>query len=435
MIEPVILECACVSILSLTGRLPVRTKLTPSFVLNAVAETGADRTLFWDETLPGFGLMVTKGGHRSYVYQYRAGGRSRRMSFPITLGLDKARREARKAVGGVAGGGDPLAERRKAEAAAENTFQSICEEYFRRDGKRLRSSERSKGDLERLVYPKLGARQIDTILRSEIVRLLDKIEDEHGPAMSDRILADVRKIMNWHAARSDDFRSPITRGMSRTKPKQRARKRTLADDEIRDVWVGLKAVTEPACYARFVKSLLLCATRRTESGRMHTRELDGDLWTIPGGRYKTKLDHVIPLSPMARDLVGGKPPAVKANSWFVFSTSPEGKTAFSGYSKAKKKLDEAIASIRKREKRDPMPSWRLHDLRRTARTLMTRAKVPAEYAERCLGHVVAGVEGVYNRYEYLEEKRAAFEALASLVHQILNPKDNVVPMRSKEIPA
>jgi integrase len=82
-----------------------------------------------------------------------------------------------------------------------------------------------------------------------------------------------------------------------------------------------------------------------------------------------------------------------------------------------------------------MPSWRLHDLRRTARTLMTRAKVPAEYAERCLGHVVPGVEGVYNRYEYLEEKRAAFEALATLIHQILNSQNNVVPMRSKEIPS
>ena len=80
----------------------MRTKLTPSFVLKATAESGAERTLFWDETLPGFGLMVTQGGHRSFVYQYRAGNRSRRMTFPVKLGLDKARKEARKALGGVA---------------------------------------------------------------------------------------------------------------------------------------------------------------------------------------------------------------------------------------------------------------------------------------------------------------------------------------------
>ena len=122
-------------------------------MLKATADAGAERTVFWDETLPGFGLMVTKAGSRSFVYQYRAGNRSRRMTFPFTLGLDKARREARRAVGGVAGGGDPLQERRKAEARAENTLQSICEEYIRREGKRLRSTARMSADLERLVYP------------------------------------------------------------------------------------------------------------------------------------------------------------------------------------------------------------------------------------------------------------------------------------------
>ena len=82
-------------------------------------------------------------------------------------------------------------------------------------------------------------------------------------------------------------------------------------------------------------------------------------------------------------------------------------------------LDAAIAEIRKRDGRDPMPNWRLHDLRRTARTLMTRAKVSREHAERCLGHVIGGVEGTYNRYEYLDEKRQAFEALAIEVARIL----------------
>src|ERR1035438_3547796 len=108
----------------------MKTKLTPTFVQKAVADPSAERTLFWDETMPGFGLMVTKAGHRSFVYQYRAGHRSRRMTFPVALGLDKARKEARKALGGVAAGGDPLQERRKAEQLAENTLRSICEEYL-----------------------------------------------------------------------------------------------------------------------------------------------------------------------------------------------------------------------------------------------------------------------------------------------------------------
>jgi integrase len=162
---------------------------------------------------------------------------------------------------------------------------------------------------------------------------------------------------------------------------------------------------------------------------MHTSEFDGDLWTIPGHRYKTKLDHVIPLTASARELIGEKPEGVKANSWFIFSTT-DGEKPFSGYSKAKRDLDAAIAKIREDDGREPMPHWRLHDLRRTARSLMSRAKVPTDHAERALGHVMGGVRETYDRYEYLDEKRAAFEALAGLLTVILSPQTgNVVALR------
>jgi hypothetical protein len=84
--------------------------------------------------------------------------------------------------------------------------------------------------LERLVYPSLGSRQIDDIRRSDVARLLDRIADENGPRMADTTLAFIRRIMNWHASRSDDFRSPIVRGMARTKPSQRRRQRILSDE-------------------------------------------------------------------------------------------------------------------------------------------------------------------------------------------------------------
>ncbi len=362
--------------------------------------------------------MVTKGGHRSYVFQYRAGNRSRRMTFPFKLGLDKARREARKAVGGVAGGRDPLLERRKAEASAENTLQSICEEYIRREGKRLRSTDRMAADLERLVYPRLGARQIDSILRSDIVRLLDRIEDNQGPVMADRILADIRKIMNWHAARSDDFRSPIVRGMARTKPRDRQRERILDDDELRAVWKTAKAST--GVFGYLVRVILLTATRRTEAAHMADGELSGDDWIIPGARYKTKLDHVIPLSAAAREVLASIPRMKGVK--YVFST---GGRPIGGFSKFKADFDEECG----------ITGWTLHDLRRTARSLMSRASVDADHAERCLGHVIGGVRGTYDRHAYHTEKQQAFEALASQIDRILNPADNVVPMRNQEIPA
>src|SRR5262249_30787917 len=149
--------------------------------------------------------------------QYRAGHQSRRMHLKDELTLQDARKEARKYLGDVAKGSDPLAERRKVAAVAEGTLRSIAEEYLRRED-RLRSIDQRRAILERLIYPRLGARPIAEIRRSDIVRLLDAIEDKRGAAMADQALAVVRRIMSWHAARTDDFRSPIVRGMARTRP-------------------------------------------------------------------------------------------------------------------------------------------------------------------------------------------------------------------------
>jgi integrase len=367
----------------------MKTKLTPTVVMKASAEPDAERTVFWDETLPGFGLMVTKAGHRSFVYQYRAGLRSRRMTYPISLGLDKARKEAKKALGGVAAGGDPLQERRKAEAMAENTLQSICEEYLRRDGQRLRTRDQIAQTLKRLVYPKLGSRQIDSVRRSEIVRLLDKIEDEHGAGMANNTLAHIRKIMNWHATRTDDFKSPIVRGMARTRPKERARDRILADDELRAVWKAATASIGPFGY--LVRFILLTAARRNEAARMSDAELSGDDWIIPGARYKTKIDHVIPLSQAARDLLAIIP-RIKGTP-YIFTT---GDQPVGGFTKFKEGFDEQCG----------VSDWTIHDLRRTARSLMSRAGVDADHAERCLGHVIGGVRGTYDRMPITQRKSA-----------------------------
>lgn len=152
---------------------------------------------------------------------------------------------------------------------------------------------------------------------------------------------------------------------------------------------------------------------------MNSAELERDVWIIPGGRYKTKLDHAIPITDEARELIGSKPTDFKGNSWFIFSTT-NGFRPFSGFSKAKRALDAEVAEIRKETGRGPMPRWTLHDLRRTGRSLMSRAKVPSDHAERVLGHVIGGVRETYDRYEYLDEKRDALTRLSVLLQEIIS---------------
>jgi hypothetical protein len=116
--------------------------------------------------------------------------------------------------------------------------------------------------LKRLVLPKLGARQIGDITRTTSY----KIEDENGPVMADHVLAYLRRLMNWHAGRSDDFRSPIVRGMARSKPSQRRRQRILSDDEVRAIWCAAGASAN--VFGHLVRFLLLTATRRAEAAHM-----------------------------------------------------------------------------------------------------------------------------------------------------------------------
>jgi integrase len=240
------------------------------------------------------------------------------------------------------------------------------------------------------------------------------------------VLAYLSRLFNWHASRSDEFRSPIVRGMARINAKERARQRVLTDEEQRALWP--KA-------GPFVRFLLLTAVRRGEAAGMQWSEIVGTAWVIPAGRMKSKAEHVVPLSGAALSCIRGAA-AEHASSTadgqaadtllttdrlqgpFVWG----GHKALTTFSYLKRQQDEAC----------PLAHWTLHDLRRTARSLMSRAGVSADIAERCLAHVIPGVRGVYDRHAYLEEKRQAFEALAGLVQRIVDPQPNVVAIRGAQ---
>jgi integrase len=397
----------------------------------------------------GFAVRVTAAGTKSFVLFHRAGGRK----FLETLGRWDANAQggtltvrdaivrADKLAKDMKNGRreDPRPERTRRLQDGDRPdgldISGLIDIFVKRylNAGKLRSAGMIEAQLNRLVKPKIGKVGIYELKRSHVSRMLDEIADECGPRMADLVLAYVRKAFNWYEVNGhdDDFISPVVRGMARLKPSDRERERILSDDEIRDVWAGLDTIAEPACFPAYVKTLLLTATRRSEGADMSTTELEGEIWTIPAARYKTKLDHVIPLSATARELIASAAPDKPAkNAHFVFSTT-SGAKPFSGFSKAKRELDKAIADIREKAGRAPMENFTLHDFRRTARTLLARAGVRDDIAERCLGHVIKGVEKVYNRYAYLDEKRAAFEALAALVLRILNPTANVEELAAR----
>jgi integrase len=366
----------------------------------------------------GLYVVVQPSGRKSYAVRFRVNGQPKKLTLVPGLTLAEARAEAAAAVVKVQRGADPTAAKRKAkeaqQAAAANTFKAVAESYLKREGGKLRSLDWQRRLLERLVYPEIGGVPIGALKRKAIVALLDKVEDGSGATMAHSTLAVVRRIMGWHATRDEDYASPIVRGMGRIRPNERARKRILTDDELRTIWKTAEERADP--FAAFVRFLLLTAARRDEARELTWGEIEGEAWTLPAGRNKTKLDLVRPLSKTALAWIEAQP---RINDCaFVFTVT--GNKAISSLSRYKRDLDLA-AGVR---------GWTLHDLRRTARSLMSRAGVNADHAERCLGHVIGGVRGTYGRHEYLAEKRHAFEALAALIERIVNPPAaNVAPLR------
>jgi integrase len=377
---------------------------------------GITRREIPDPGARGLYVIVQPSGRKGYAVRYRHGGKPRKLTLQAGISLAAARKATAAALYEVEQGRDPGTTRRKEKEAqrlvAADTFLAVAEEYQRREGHKLRSADWCNKVLRRLVFQPLGDRPLADIRRSDIIRLLDKIEEDRGPVMADRTLAIIRKIMNWHATRSDDFRSPIVRGMARTKIKERARERMLTDDELRLVWQAAEAAAAP--FGPFVQFLLLTAARRSEAARMTWDEISGTDWTLPAARNKTKVDLIRPLSVAAQEVLAKLPRVVDCK----FAFSPNGQRALNSFWLYKAKLDQACG----------VTGWTLHDLRRTARSLMSRAGVNSDHAERCLGHVIGGVRGTYDRHEYRAEKQLAFEKLATLIGHIVNPQVNIVQM-------
>jgi integrase len=248
-----------------------------------------------------------------------------------------------------------------------------------------------------------------------VAALLDEIEDDHGARQADIVLSIFRSAANWYAARHDDYVPPFVRGMRRTNPKERARNRVLSDDEIRALW---KATDDGSPYSSFVRLLLLTAQRREKVLAMKWADLalDFGVWSVPAEAREKGNIGTVQLPRLALDIIKAQP---RLGSPFVFPAR-KGTSHMNNLAKCKRALDARMPP--------GTAQWQLHDERRTARSLMSRASagISSEHAERVMGHAINGVEGVYDRHEYRDEKSEALARLAALIERIVSGPDEKV---------
>jgi integrase len=203
--------------------------------------------------------------------------------------------------------------------------------------------------------------------------------------------------------------------MKKRHEKNKGRERILDDTELKTVW---KAAEANGQFGALIRLLLLTGQRREKVATMKWADVADGVWTIETAEREKGNAGALALPVQALAIIEAQPRV--GNNPYIFSGRGLGCRNFS---QSKGPFDAKLPK---------MPGWTLHDLRRTARSLMSRADVRPDIAEKVLGHAVAGVEGVYDRHGYDSEKAAALAKLATLVDSIVSPRDNVLPMTKEK---
>jgi integrase len=386
-----------------------------------IVPKGRRDVLVWDTKTPGFFLRKFASGRAMWGVRYHVGQKQRRVHLfdaSVRGTLAKARSQAADVRAKARLGTDVVVER---DAAAEATAKAIslgklAERYLadRRDAKRPSGEPawrpRYYLEVERHLtkdWQPLAAAAMKNIARQDIVDVIDNIASTQGRVAADRARTALSGLFTWAIDRGYCDATPVLHMKSRAE--DGARDRTLTEAELREVWLATDEVGDD--YGRIVKLLILTGQRREEIGRLAWPEIqtNGDSMRIdlPAERTKNHRAHIVPLSAEAIATLPPRPSTSDRITVF-------GKwgTGFSGWSRAKAALDQAIADARHgRHLMTAMVPWRLHDLRRTFVTMVAeRGFAPPHVVEAIVNHVSghkSGVAGVYNKALYLQERRKA----------------------------
>lgn len=417
-----------------------------SAILVDALKAGPKDRFRWDEQTRGFGLKVTPAGKKVFVLQYRLGGRGTPVR-RYTIGTygdwtpDQARERAKALRKLVDDGVDPVTERTdRVRAATEFTVNELADrfidDYLKRKWKRAHGM--ATRTLKARVLPVIGKKPIASITEADVEAVLAAIPETMKGARRNAY-AVLHRFFGWAVDARDVpiDRSPVTGVDAPEAPAER--EHTLADWELRLAWIASGTVGYP--FGPLYRLLILTGQRREEVGGLDWRELNRSAaeWQLPPSRSKNGVANTIHLTDLAiaeLDRIAG------GDKWprrgLVFTTT--GETAVSGHSRAKRRLDAAIAALNAKEAEkagedaEPVAPFRVHDFRRTMATGLQRLGFRWEVIEACenriSGQARKGAGSIYQRHDWGPEKKQAWEAWARHIEKLVTRSDttNVVQL-------
>jgi integrase len=363
-------------------------------------------------------LRIRESGHSEWVFRYKFGGRDTWMPLGDArdITLKEARAEARSGRVSLDRGKDPLEEKRAAKSAAErakgaqDSFRQLAEDWYQSEVQgRLKHPQAIRRALDKHILPVLGSHRAIAVLPADCAKVLEPKRKKH-PALTNDLLRYLKAVFSFGIRRHRVTGSPVASFTPRLDAggQERPRTRILSEDELKTLFAAMSSTpTLGADNALIIKLLLatcvrkgeLCGAKWEEFDLTDRRDSPGT-WLLPASRSKTGVGFEIPLVPTVADWFRDLRVMAGDSKWVLPARRRDPK-ARSGHMGADT-INVALGRIE-----HGLPSFTIHDLRRTARTHLAVLGISSEVAERCLNHKLKGIEGIYNQHDYVAERRAA----------------------------
>ncbi|MBO2643888.1 tyrosine-type recombinase/integrase [Shewanella algae] len=379
----------------------------------------------------GLYLVIPKSGDPYWMLRYSYAGKRKEMTLAkySDLKLADARLKAAEQMKQVRLGSDPIQAKRQAAQTRVNTVQDLFDDWYPGLEKRLKHPEIPLRIFSKDIAPKVGKISLNDVTPVDIRDLLRKITDSGRPTIANDALMYCKQLFN-HGIKLGliSFNPASAFSVTDAGGIEKSKDRALTLEELKQFFAV--AAQNPVYFGR--DNYLACAllvtlgVRKSELTEAAWSEFDLTEyeWNLPASRSKSGVGITIPLPPIVMEWL--KELEVRAcGSNYVFPNRRQGKKEHMG-------TDTLNRAISKLFGRDPgkakkpdnlmgdIPHFTVHDLRRTCRSLLARQGTSGDVAERCLNHKLKGVEGIYNRHDYLEERRAALEKLSETIAELVN---------------
>lgn len=402
-------------------------KLTAATIRDLAPPAGSADTVFWDDSLPAFGLRVRASGARSWLVQYAHGGRTRRLTLgtPAILDVTKARTTARDVLAKARMGHDPAAEKAKARATArteaDETFGRMLPAYLER--KRLEVRPRSLVEITRHLQKHAAPFHrlpVVSIGRRDVAALIGTITSANGATAAKHVRQSLSAYFLWLIGEGIIEASPVahTNAPICNPPRDR-----VPDDA--DLRAIMRALGDDR-HGRIMRLLLTLGLRRSEVADLKWSEVNLTENTIklPAGRVKNAREHVVPLPRQAVKILRACQ-RERSDAETVFG-GVDG-LGFQNWHAAKRDLDARITELNGGV---ALEHWTAHDFRRSISTWLHDQGVDHLVCESIIGHKIGNaVARIYNHATHVDARRKALQRWADHLDKIVSDKRHVAVAR------